>query len=330
VAVYYSRKLWHNRKKGSWFQVEEINSSNLKNGQLLIYALFSMISAGTERRVITHPPRGKAARYMRVPYMQGNFANDFTYGYSMVGKVIGGSRDWLGKIVHVMHPHQEFLIVDIQDVFPVPDSLNPKIATLASNLETAVNAVWDSGITLGDRILIVGFGIIGTLLALIIRRIPGIELKIFELDLYRVKKGEDLNLQITSDESELSGEYTIAFNTSSSESGIQLAIDQVGLEGKIVELSWFGPQKINLNFGNDFHYYRKRIISSQVSHLPASKSYQFNYRSRKKLVFKILKEISFDNVIGEIISFGKAPEFYEKLKEGKIQETGILFHYNKT
>jgi len=327
MAVYYCRELWHNQEGESWFRTVEISSSDIHSDQLLIESLFSMISCGTERMIFSHPPKDQAARHMQVPYMLGSFEDDFTYGYSSVGKVIVGPSEWMNRIVHVMHPHQDYMVVNQADVFPVPDFIRPEIATLASNLETVINAIWDSGITLGDRVLIIGFGIIGALLSLVIKHIPGIDLSIFEIDPERNKQCEDLGFFVSSVEDSLKKDYNVAFNTSANESGIQTAIEKVGLEGKVVELSWYGPHKVSLNLGGEFHYGRKIIISSQVSHIPVSKRNLYDFRARKHLVFKILSEITFDGVISKKIPYGNAPEFYKQLIQGNIRDIGVLFNY---
>jgi len=327
MILYKCTQLWHNKKKKSWFKVENILKSDLSSNQLLVRSQFSLISAGTEQMILADPPTGKTAEKMQVPYMLGSFDADFTYGYSIVGEVVEGPSDWIGRLVHVMHPHQDLILVSHEDVFPIPEFIRPETATLASNLETIINAVWDSGVTVGDKVLIIGLGIIGALLARVISHIPGTEVFIYEKDPYREKICSAINLHCVSDESNLTADYTIAFNTSCSGSGLQMAIDQVTHEGSVVELSWFGPKTVTLNLGGDFHYGRKKIISSQVSHIPVIKRGHFDNRSRKQIVFDLLKEINFDSLISRRIPFEEAPEFYTQLKERNIRDIGVLFYY---
>jgi threonine dehydrogenase-like Zn-dependent dehydrogenase len=259
--------------------------------------------------------------------MLGDFDSEFTYGYSLVGEVVEGPFNWIGKFIHVMHPHQSVVVVNQKDAFPIPESVNIESATLASNLETIINAVWDSGITIGDKILIIGFGIIGALLAIVINNMPGIEISVYEKDLSRRKFAESLQFHTVSDANELCKEYTIAYNTSSSYEGLQVAIDNIRNEGLVTELSWYGSKTVNLNLGDDFHYGRKRIISSQVSHIPVVKRGFFDHKSRKELVFKLLGNIKFDMLIQRKFPFDKAPDVFRSLRKGNQKEIGILFHY---
>jgi threonine dehydrogenase-like Zn-dependent dehydrogenase len=190
-----------------------------------------------------------------------------------------------------------------------------------------INAIWDSEVSIGDKVLIVGFGIIGTLLSEVLTHIPGVDIDILEIEPIRVKKGKELNFHIFSNQNDLNGDYSHAFNTSTSEKGIQIALDQVRFEGKVVELSWYGSRNVNLNLGGDFHHGRKRIISSQVSQIPTRKKDRFDLWSRKQLAFRIMDEINLNKVINRKIPFSMAPEFYHQLKNENVKDIGILFAY---
>jgi threonine dehydrogenase-like Zn-dependent dehydrogenase len=320
-------QLWHNGKGQSRFEEQTLSSYGIGSDELLLKSHYSFISSGTERTIISHPPINESiSEKMAVPYMTGTFNSEFTYGYSLVGEVIEGPRNWLRKIVHVMHPHQDYAIVKKKDVSLIPKGISHKKATLISNLETIVNAVWDSGVTIGDKVLIIGFGNIGALLASVIRRIPGVDVDILETNSLRKDIASKQNFNVIS-EADPKLEYTISYNTSGTESGLQQAINSTVPEGKVVELSWYGPKIVSLELGGSFHYGRKQLISSQVSRIPANKIQHFNFQSRKKIVLKILREIDFDFMINAEIPFSKAPEFYKKLVNGEINEIGLLFNY---
>lgn len=324
---YKGLQLWHNGKGQARFKNINLPSDKLRSGELILKSHYSFISAGTERTILSHPPKNKnISDEMTVPYMEGDFNSEFTYGYSLVGEVIAGSQKWLGKIVHVMHPHQDYIKVNDEDVIGIPEGISPKTATLISNLETVVNAVWDSGVTIGDKVLIVGFGNIGAMLASVIRRIPGVDLVILETNSMRKEIASKQNFSVKSKTNPQSG-FTISFNTSSTESGLQKAINNTVIDGKVIELSWYGPKIVSLELGGSFHYGRKHLISSQVSRIPPHKSQHFNFQSRKRIVLKILNEIDLDFIINLEIPFQKAPEFYKRLINEGINEIGVLFKY---
>ena len=327
MGAYKGLQLWHNGKGQSSFKNFSLSSQDIRSDELILESHYSFISAGTERTIISHPPEHElTSKEMTVPYMDGKFNSKFTYGYSLVGEVIAGPDIWLGKIVHVMHPHQDYCKVSERDVCSIPEGVLPKTATLISNLETVVNAVWDSGVTVGDKVLIIGFGNIGALLASVIRKIPGVDLVILEKNSFRreIAAAQKFNVKPRVDPE---SDFTISFNTSNTESGLQHAINNTAIEGKIIELSWYGPNKVSLELGGSFHYGRKHLISSQVSRIPASKIQHFNFQSRKDVVLKILREIDFDFIVNQEIPFEEAPDLYRRLTKGEINEIGLLFKY---
>ncbi|MEQ8547435.1 MAG: hypothetical protein RIC03_05975 [Cyclobacteriaceae bacterium] len=314
-----SKILWHN-KQTSWFESAEL--PEVITGEVLIRAFYSMISQGTEKTVVTHELSAVIAQEMAVPYMKGSLVDTFTYGYSIVGEVVSGKADLLGKKVHLMHPHQDYIVAKEEDVFEIPAAVSLKEATLASNIETAVNTIWDADISLGDRVLIYGYGLIGAIIATIVNKIPGVQCEVFETDHERQQLHLDHFIP------ERSGhDYDVVFNTTSNPQALQHALASTRLEGKIIELSWYGNQETTLRLGADFHYGRKQIISSQVSHIPIKKQPFWNYKKRKQLVFELLADHSFSHLLTAEIAFKEAPKFYQRLRNEKISELSTIICY---
>ena len=122
----------------------EIVAAHAAGSVCTVRSLYSAVSSGSERLVLAGrvPPDLHAS--MRVPYMAGDFPFPIKYGYSLVGTVEQGPSHLLAKVVHLLHPHQDVCLVDATDVFPVPDGIPPSRAALASNMETAITAIWDA------------------------------------------------------------------------------------------------------------------------------------------------------------------------------------------
>lgn len=318
-------ELWHNEEK-SWLVSKNISLDFNTDEYLLVKAKCSLVSLGTERLLISSKVWPTTEDRMKVPYMKGSFQNSFTYGYSLVGEVIIGPDAYNNKIVHLLHPHQELALVKKSDVSIVPDGLSMESATLASNMETAVNAIWDSEMSLGDNILIVGYGIIGAMVALIAKNIPGVNVVILEMDELRANKANNHGYRVISSIDK--NKYNISFNTSGNEIGLQLAIDSVVIEGKVIELSWYGSKAVNIALGDSFHYGRKKIISSQVSAIPGSKSKDWDFIKRKKLVFDLLHQLKPDFLLDHKINFKDTPTFFNLLRESQVKDMGVTINYN--
>ena len=318
--------LWHDQKR-SWITSEPIPVTN-DDQTVLVQATCSMISLGTERLVISEPILQESELPMRIPNMRGDFSDAFTYGYSLVGTVIEGPQNLKGARVHLLHPHQRYALVHPDEVFILPKGLSEHKAMLISNMETVVNACWDAQPSIGDSILIIGYGIIGTLLSQLLCKIPGVQLTVLEIDSFRAKKASEADIKVCNSKQDLATNFDIVFNTAANGQALQIAVDCARPEGLIVELSWYGARTTEVKLGGNFHSQRKKIIASQVSTIPAVKQSVWNHRSRKQLVAKILMNLDTQEILSKAISFNHAPEFYNQLRASPSSESGVYLTYS--
>ena len=318
------RSLWHLSDNQSVIREEAVESSRPDFCE--IQSRYSLISSGTERLVAQGKVPESLFNEMKVPYMEGSFRFPIKYGYSLVGKVVSEGHKLYGKNVHLMHPHQDFCIVKNVDLFEIPDGIPTERATLASNLETVLTALWDAQVNIGDRVLIVGFGLIGSLLARLLSMMPAVDFKIFEIDSDRKKMAEIFGFQVIDNANDFS-KVDIAFHTSASSIGLQHCIDSVGFEGKVVDLSWYGTKKVALNLGGSFHNQRKQIISSQVGNIPSSHIGRWDFKRRKKVVFELLKNEIFDQHLTHFIDFVDSPAFFTDIRANKAKGLAYCIKY---
>lgn len=311
-----AKALWHIDENSSALKTTKTNSE-----ELLVKAKFSMVSTGTERLVATKGVPPNLHQIMAVPYMEGQFDFPVKYGYSIIGEVVNGN-ELLGKNIHVMHPHQSDFNVDEKSVFVLPEGLSPKKAALISNIETIINAIWDGTISQSDSILIAGFGNIGGLLAMTLVNHYAVEVVILEKNDWRRKKAEELGFKTI--EEPKKNFYQIAYDTTASSGGLQSCIEAVEEEGTVVNLSWYGNKKVELNLGGSFHYGRKKIISSQVSKIPFSKKDEWDYLKRKQWAADLLSKYPYEQLITHEIPFEDSPEFFNKLRHNQ-QGNGLIW-----
>mgnify|MGYP001053738737 CR=1 FL=1 len=302
--------LWHLSAQESLVRTQP--TLPLNNGQCRVEAAYSLISNGTETLVASGQIPAELHHSMCVPYMEGDFSFPIKYGYSLVGKVVEGTSSLLGKHVHLLHPHQSSCVVNEVDVTVIPDEVPPQRAVLASNVETALNAIWDSGASAGDQVLVVGMGLIGSLVAHLSRQFPATQVQVAEADSARQAgaKEQGFLLYDSSDDS-----LDVAFHTSGSSAGLQTCIDAVGNEGKIIELSWYGTRSAEVKLGGSFHQQRKQIISSQVSQIPPHQQARWDYRRRKQTVLELLKDDSWDQFLTATVDFSDTPTLFDKLRQ---------------
>jgi threonine dehydrogenase-like Zn-dependent dehydrogenase len=198
---------------------------------------------------------------------------------------------------------------------PLPEGLPALRATLIPTLETALNAIWDSECGTMDKVGIVGGGVVGLLIAFLLRSVWEIDPRIIEIDQKRRKRIEmlDWGLTVIDPADRGNGAFSLCFHASGNEQGLQTAIDRVGFEGRVLELSWFGNRPVQLNLGGSFHFERKQIISSQVNTVARPRRNTLNHRQRLEIAVEHLKNVSLDALISRVISFHELPEFMDRL-----------------
>ncbi len=318
--------LWHLSSETS--ALRPAKRPENREGLVEIKSLYSLVSTGTERLVARGQVPASSHEAMQVPGMEGDFRFPLKYGYSLVGKVQMPGHKWHGLLVHALYPHQERAWVPEELVVPIPQGIPPLRATLASNMETAINALWDSGAGVGDKVLLVGFGMIGALLARLLREFPGVALWIVEKQHQRITMARQMGFQVLPAETRPT-DFDLAFHTSATGSGLQTALDAVGMEGRVVELSWYGARELKLQLGTEFHYNRKQLISSQVSHIPFARQSRWDYRRRRKLALRLLKNPAFDEHITHAMPLEDSPAFFQELRRGEAAGLGYAIAYQK-
>ncbi len=296
-------------------------------GKLLIKSLASCVSIGTERKVLFGEVPVEIQDQMKLKYQSGTFQFPIKYGYSLVGRIIQSPvDDLLGRLVHVLHPHQDYVYVDPDDVFVLPEDIDPKLASLLSNLETAVTAIWDAKPLLGEKILIVGFGLLGSLIARILTDKMGFQVSIHDISNHKISLAKKLGFSCTTPSQLEEKSFHLSFNCSGSYDGLQIAIDATTYEGRTVDLGWYGETKGILSLGGTFHSGRKTLISSQVSHIPNPK--QWDFKSRKKICLELVEELNFSDHITRIVNFDSLPEFYKSIDKASLVDLGVIVDYS--
>lgn len=279
-------------------------------GEARLAMLWSGISRGTERLVFTgRVPHSEYDR-MRAPMQEGNFPFPVKYGYCAVARVEEGPAELVGKPVFCLHPHQDSFNAPAERLTELPASLPPRRATLAANMETALNALWDSGAGPGDRIVVVGAGLVGLLVAYLAARMPGADVTLVDLDPDRAKIAKSFGADFVTPERFQDARHAgadIVFHASASPAGLALALSAGGLEARIVELSWYGEGATATPLGGAFHSRRLHIVSSQVGQIAPSRRPRWNYARRLGKALELLADERLDALITGEVAFADLP-----------------------
>jgi len=275
-------------------------------GEVRVRALFGAISRGTERLVFTGRVPQSEYQRMRAPFMAGAFPFPVKYGYATVGRIEEGPASLQDRIVFALHPHQSAFTLPAEAAFPVPDAVPPARAVLAANMETALNAVWDAAPGPADRIAVVGGGVLGLLVARLCARLPGAEVTVVDLALWRAGLARALGAAFAAPESAPT-ECDLVFHASGSAAGLATALRLAGEEATIVELSWYGSGDVAAPFGGAFHSRRLRLIASQVGRIAPSHRPRWTPARRLSAALDLLDDPALDGLLAPAVEFDALP-----------------------
>jgi threonine dehydrogenase-like Zn-dependent dehydrogenase len=293
-----------------------------QEGEVLVRTRYSGISRGTEALVFRGEVPESQYETMRAPFQEGSFPGPVKYGYSSVGEVIEGPAEVEGRTVFCLYPHQDLYCVPTEAVTPLPDGLPPGRAVLAANAETALNAVWDARPAAGDRIVVIGGGVVGLLVAWLCEKEAGTDVLTFDIDPDRAGPAETLGLAFTS-EVPLGADADLVIHASGSEEGLRTGLAIAGMEATILELSWFGSRDVSLPLGEAFHSRRLTLKSSQVGRIPADRAAEWDFRRRREAALDLLLDPRLDVLISGESDFEVLPQTLERLTR---DPAGALCH----
>ncbi|HNR06646.1 MAG TPA: zinc-binding alcohol dehydrogenase [Saprospiraceae bacterium] len=312
-----SRSLWHTDDTHSEIRSQELD---LQAGHQLLRSLYSLISLGTEKTIALGGVPPRIFDRMEVPYMEGSFSFPVKYGYSLVAV----AED--GRCYHLMHPHQDRVPVLPESLTLLPSGIPPARATLISNMETALTAYWDAEPVKKEKILVAGFGLLGALVALLLRLKGFEEITVFEPDPLRSGMARSLGFP-SGDPGFDPGPFDLAFHSSGNPTGLQSCLEVMGIEGRIIELSWYGFQKSTLALGEYFHTRRLRILASQVSSIPRKMAGEWNFARRKQEVLALLADSCWDKLEIEEGPFENSPALFDKIRLSQTKGLTYMLKY---
>jgi threonine dehydrogenase-like Zn-dependent dehydrogenase len=286
-------------------------------GDVAVRTLRSGISRGTETLVFRGRVPESQYAAMRAPFQEGDFPGPVKYGYLNVGVVEHGPPDLRGRTVFCLYPHQTAYVVPARAVVPVPDDVPPERAVLAGTVETAVNALWDAAPLVGDRVTVVGAGMVGCCVARLLSGFPGVEVTVVDTDPAKAEVATGLGARFASP-SDAAGGRDLVVHTSATSTGLQLSLELLASEGVVLDLSWYGDAEVRLSLGGAFHSGRLGIRASQVGAVSPARRGSRTPADRLALALELLRDPGFDALITGVSPFDELPALMPKLAAGEM------------
>lgn len=289
-------------------------------GEVLVRTLFTGVSRGTESLVLRGEVPESEWQRMRAPFQSGDFPFPVKYGYLNVGVVEEGPPGLTGRTVFTLFPHQSVFVVPADAVTLVPPSVPARRALLAGAVETAINVLWDVAPLVGDRITVVGAGMIGCSIARLARGIPGSEVALVDVDPAKAGAAAALGVDFASP-LDASDDRDVVIEASGTQEGLQLALRLAATDGEVVVASWFGNRMVQLELGADFHSRRLTIRSTQVGTVARARRGRRTTGERLGLALSLLTDPAFDVLLTDTSPWTELPHLMASIADGS--STGL-------
>ena len=178
---------------------------------------------------------------MRAPFQEGDFPGPVKYGYLNVGVVEDGPAELRGRTVFCLLPAPDaYVVPGAARSTVVPDDVPPRRAVLAGTVETAVNALWDAAPLVGDRVAVVGAGMVGCCVARLLARIPGVEVTLVDVDPAGADVAAALGVGFALPGRRRRRAATSSCTPAPPRPGCSASLDLLAPEGTVLDLSWYG------------------------------------------------------------------------------------------
>jgi 2-desacetyl-2-hydroxyethyl bacteriochlorophyllide A dehydrogenase len=314
---------------------------------VLVETLCSAISAGTEMLIF----QGRFPRDLEsdtaISNLRGSFKYPLAYGYANAGIVRKTGKEvddsWQGRLVFSFQPHTSHYVCPTDSLIPIPSTLAPETACFLPNMETAVNLVQDGAPVLGERVLVLGQGVVGLFTTALLSEFPLEALVIVDRFDLRCQMGmaecekskasscalinpgtADFQEQVLSS---LKQGADLAFELSGNPSALNDAIKLTRFSGRVVIGSWYGEKPAEIDLGSTFHRSRIKLISSQVSTVSPELSGRWDKQRRFDVAWKSLGRIQPEKWITHRFAIDRAADAYHLLEEYPQEALQVILEY---
>lgn len=313
-------------------------------GEVAVQARLSAVSAGTELLWYRGEVPPETPLDAALPALSGPGRYPLRYGYALVGRVIGRGRglpgDLEGRRVFCFHPHASHLTIGAAGILAIPADVDDRDALFLANMETAVTLMLDGRPAIGESVAVFGQGVVGLLATALLARYPLKRLVAVEPISRRREASLSTGAHAVFDSwrPEVSTVYPspdaegtladLVFELTGNPSALNTAIAACGFSGRVVIGSWYGAKPAALDLGGRFHRSRIRLISSQVSTLPAEASARWDKARRIETAWEMIRRVKPSRFITHEMPAERAAEAYDLLDRRPEEVLQLVFSYD--
>jgi len=303
-----------------------------REGEVRVESLVSAISAGTELLFYRGQIPEGVALDETIGALGETFQYPVAYGYAIVGEVIelgdGVAEHWLGRRVFAFQPHRSHFVAPVDELVPLPEGAPAERSVLLPTAETAVNLLLDAEPLVGERVLVLGQGVVGLLTTALLSRFPLSELVTVDPLEWRRERSLRLGAHRALGPDVSPGtDFDLTLELSGAPEAINAAVGATGFEGRIVVGSWYGDERVPVDLGTRFHRGRLKILSSQVSHIGSARRARWTKTRRLDVALESLERAHAAELVSHRFPLERASEAYRLLAESPGECLQILLTY---
>ncbi len=358
------KKLVQHIKSGK-IELVEVPSPSFKPGFVLVRTFYSAISIGTELGVVELLKSSLIQKIRRKPetvkkvlkmarrygvnktreLIENSIDRYFPLGYSLSGEVILADEESefeRGDIVACggseYASHQEIALVPRNLCVKVPEDVPSKAASFSTIGAISVWALREANAVFGERGLVVGLGLIGSITSLL-GAFSGVDVYGVDTNNSKVKLAREsgINAFLTDELNEEDFDFVIVSATSNTPAPLEFALKKVRRRGRIVVV---GAVPVHLD--RNAMYEKEVRVSVSRSYGPGrydpyyellgyrfpSEYVRWDIKENMRTFLNFLKqrEAQLEKIITMEFDFKEAPRAYEVLKEKNV--TGAVFKYS--
>ncbi len=302
----------------------------LAPGEVKARALHSGLSQGTELLLYRGQGPQRFDPSLDAP---GTPLYPRRYGYSWVGEIVESRTQGteVGQRIFALRPHGDVHVLRPEAMRRIPPSIPSARATLAANMETALTVVWDAGIAIGDRVLVLGGGMVGLLTSMLAKAAGATRVTVVEPSPRRGQAALALGADevFTPGQDEPRGDCDVVVEATGDPACLDRAIAHAGLEATIVVASFYGERHSPVALGAEFHRRRLQLKASQVSRIPSAKTARWDAERRFAVVLEKLSDPRLDALLDTVVPFAEAPAVYARLDANPGLALHTVFAYDE-
>ncbi len=320
-------------------EVREQQLSAPTAGEVLVQTLCSAISAGTELLVYRGQLPADISLDATLVNLQQSTAYPLQYGYASVGRVVALGREvdasWRDALVFAFQPHASHFLTTPANLIRVPDGIEPEAALFLANMETAVNLVQDGQPAIGEKVVVLGQGIVGVLLLQLLQQFPLAQLAAVDALADRRQRALAIGANTVADPTAVAELQHALSNTgadlvyevSGVPAALNLAITLSGYASRIVIGSWYGNKSAAIELGGAAHRNRLQLITSQVSTLAPALSGRWDKQRRFDVAWQMIRQLNPQQWITQRAALTDASTLYQQIHNGRADLLQAVFTY---